>query len=282
MIAVLTRAKDAPQIPCECGCGILIDAWDMHGRRRRYERAHQTKSHVRRKNGISGGRKSLKILMTLRRAREIAGTLSRTTKMPGYSYGLDAFSCIKGSELAEDPNSTCHDCFARRDLYLWKATREAHATRMDAIDHPDWEDAMIELISHHCREERWFRWHDSGDVMSTTHLLRILRVVKGTPAVQHWLPTREYGFVEWALGIGAMIPSNLVIRLSAYMVDEQPGVPDGISHLPTSTVHTGDYPVPIGRRRDSVVCRAMYRDNKCGGCRACWSPKVKNVSYPRH
>lgn len=30
-------------------------------------------------------------------------------------------------------------------------------------------------------------------------------------------------------------------------------------------------------------CRAVEaRDNKCGSCRACWSPDVRCVNYPQH
>lgn len=41
-------------------------------------------------------------------------------------------------------------------------------------------------------------------------------------------------------------------------------------------------PVRMGasRRNDSIECLAYLRgDHRCGSCRACWSPKVRNVSY---
>ena len=85
--------------------------------------------------------------MAMREAEAIAGTLTKTTKMPGYSYGLDAFQCHVGSELAKMPESTCENCFARRDLYLWKHTRAANKFRTEAITHPLWDLAMIELIA---------------------------------------------------------------------------------------------------------------------------------------
>lgn len=219
--------------------------------------------------------------MAMKEAEEIAGTLTKTTKMPGYSYGLDAFQCHVGSELAKMPGSTCENCFARRDLYLWKHTRAANKFRTKAITHPLWDLAMVELIANKCSDQPWFRWHDSGDLMSVQHLVRIARVCMLTPDVQHWLPTREYSIVQEFLRAGGEIPANLTIRLSAWFVEERPDIPAELEHLTTSTVHSHDL-VQLGRRKDSVACRAQQRGNECGPCRACWSAKVKNISYPLH
>jgi hypothetical protein len=279
---LLKKAKpDEDQKYCECGCGTIIQVYDKLGRGpKRFVRGHVFKVFQNR-----GGRtrKSRKLYMSIAAATRIAGSLSRTTKMPGFSYGLDAFSCIKGSELAKIPGSTCRDCYARRDIYLWDNVKKAHAKRMQAITHPEWEEAMIELISHHCRKEPWFRWHDSGDLMSLEHLRRVIRVCEATPDIHHWMPTREYGFVREFLQEGGQIPPNLAIRLSAYMIGKKAGARGILSDLPTSTVHTSTgAPIPHKRRRDSIECRAYTRDNQCGSCRACWSPRVKNISYPQH
>ena len=132
----------------------------------------------------------------------------------------------------------------------------------------------------------WFRWHDSGDLRGLWHLANIVEVCRRTPTVSHWMPTREYDVVRWFVMTGGEIPPNLVVRLSAHMIDSEPAPPVELAHLPTSTVSsvsrylTG---VSLVDGKGSIECRAVEaRDNKCGDCRACWNTRVRNVSYPQH
>ena len=48
---------------------------------------------------------------------------------------------------------------------------------------------MVRQIVH--AKEKYFRWHDSGDVQSMKHLLNILAVARQTPKIKYWLPTKE-------------------------------------------------------------------------------------------
>jgi len=148
---------------------------------------------------------------------------------------------------------------------------------------------MVTMISRKCQPpDHFFRWHDSGDLQSIWHLDRIVAVCERTPAVQHWLPTREYEFVAGYLAMGKKLPPNLCIRLSAHMIDSEPVLPPELAGFPVSTVSSvsllslgGD--VQIVEGKGSVECRAVEaRDNKCGECRACWDRRVKSVNYPQH
>jgi len=259
--------------------------------------------------------------MGLAEARHIAGTLGKPSKMPGWSYGLDAFLCDRGSELVNVPGSTCYPCYARTAYYAtWKMAVLARARRQAGLFHPDWLEAMVRQIEHYCvKPDHYFRWHDSGDLQDVLdpdppdyltqtpaalgrkhreavtrnqrrtaeerargkaeHLRRIAAICRRTPDVKHWLPTKEYEAVELFLAADA-VPANLCIRLSAYMIDTEPVVLRSIAHLPTSTVHTAIAAIMDGP--GTVECRAIRRGNKCGGCRACWNPRVTNVSYPQH
>ncbi len=126
-----------------------------------------------------------------------------------------------------------------------------------------------------------FRWFDSGDVQGVEHLGRIVSVCSRTPAVRHWLQTKELADVVVFLRAGGRFPDNLVVRLSAAMVDAPPELPAELEYLPTSTVHTSTSPV---RAKGCIECRAVGGDGRdqCGRCRACWDSRVKNVSYRRH
>jgi hypothetical protein len=142
---------------------------------------------------------------------------------------------------------------------------------------------MVDEASH--RGVPYFRWHDSGDLQSVEHLARIVEVCERTPAVRHWLPTREYEMVSAFRAGGGELPSNLTVRLSAFFVDTEPVIPSDLADLPTSTVHTagGRAVFTAAEKRGSIACRAIEaRDNQCGPCRACWDRRVTNVSYPQH
>jgi hypothetical protein len=208
---------------------------------------------------IAARRRRLPIAMSLREAEDIAGRLGKPSKLPGYSYGLDARRCRRGGQMRGVPGSVCSTCYALNDFYAtWTPVAKGHSKRHDGLEHPLWVDAMVTLIAHHCRPpNHYFRWHDSGDLQSPEHLERIIDVCRRTPDVRHWLPTREYADVAEVarrrmlpasmLGTivdlipalaAAAFPPNLVIRLSAEMVDSEPVVPMELSALPTSTVQT--------------------------------------------
>jgi hypothetical protein len=101
------------------------------------------------------------------------------------------------------------------------------------------------------KKVKYFRWHDSGDVQNLDHLNKIYEVCKLTPDVKHWMPTRE----AWVKDHLDSCPDNLIIRLSAPMVDQ--AAPESWPH--TSTVVTS------GR-----TCPAPDQGNQCKDCRACW------------
>src|SRR6266852_5067995 len=127
-------------------------------------------------------------------------------------------------------------------------------------------------VSCSSSRDRYFRWHDSGDLQSIEHLRKIIQVCNFLPRVKFWLPTREYHTVEAYRRLGGRIPSNLCIRLSAHLIDGK--LPLGY-RLPVSTVSSGNDSNPCGAH----ICPAPKQNNQCGSCRACWDPSVKVVIY---
>lgn len=216
--------------------------------------------------------------MNARQAKAIAGTLGYPSKMPGTSYGIPAQACLTGAKLAKVPGSTCASCYAlERGNYQFANVKASQARRLEGISSPDWVEAMAYLLkaAHLGSPAKalppFHRWHDSGDLQSRDHLAKICAVARATPWLRHWLPTREAKIVRDFVRDGGTIPNNLVIRLSATMVD---GLPPKAWPL-TSTVHSEA--APIGH-----LCPAPQQGNKCGSCRACWSSEVTNVSYHQH
>lgn len=228
--------------------------------------------------------------MTKKLAEQIVGSLSDPSKMPGKAYGFAAKHCITGSKLAKVPGSVCFNCYALKGFYAMPSYQDCDSKRFDTWTHPRWVEAMVFLITK--AGDLFFRWHDSGDLQDVFHLSQIVAVCLALPNVKFWLPTREYKIVLDFIRQGGTVPANLVIRLSAHMVDSP--APSGYG-LPTSTVHTSEHNEPAGH-----ICRA-YQTSKlgadgkpllnrkgepltgyCGDCRACWNPEVANVSYLEH
>jgi hypothetical protein len=231
--------------------------------------------------------------VNLKEAVAIAGSLGVPSKMPGYAYGLPAGKadwlasyieqdasapenlqggCPVGAKLQQVEGSVCHKCYATKGNYAFKNVRGAQYARLKGLYHPQWIDAMVELLYMKVDPNvPYFRWHDSGDLLGVWHLAKIVEVCKRTKAVKHWLPTREAKMVQdYILTYGAL-PGNLTVRVSATMVD---GIP--VKSFPNiSTVHSTKE--PIGFR-----CKAPSQENNCGACRACWDKRIRNISYAKH
>jgi hypothetical protein len=216
--------------------------------------------------------------MTVKAAKESANISKGNSKMPGSTFAQDSFACKVGSRLAEVKGSVCESCYARRLQKIrpsvnqgWKANYEK-ATRLIATNPDQWIKACVFQIMRIADKtgELYHRWFDSGDLDSVAQLDAIVQVCLATPTIKHWLPTRELELVRQWQKQGGVIPANLVIRLSAPMVDMRP-----VKGANTSTVHKAK--TPVGH-----VCPAPTQGNSCGSCRACWDTSVANVSYKKH
>jgi hypothetical protein len=188
-------------------------------------------------------------LITLGRASlatQITGGPANPGKMPESAWGIPATRCKLGSTLVETKGSVCSICYARRGRYSLGQVKRKLDERYRGLQHPLWVPAMVFLIRWHVK--RYFRWFDSGDLQESSHLSGICQVAMHTRDILHWLPTQEYNVVR---EFSEPIPDNLVIRLSAQMLDGQPP-----AWWPTtSTVYTAD-PLP-----NSHVCPALGQEN---------------------
>jgi len=220
-------------------------------------------------------------------AQAIAGSLGFPSKMPGTSYGIPAKECHVGSKLRAIAGTTCHDCYAFKGRYgiAGSSVEKAHAVRFASLADPRWAHAMASALLHaHGQIGRkrvhrkikpggagWHRWHDSGDVQSLAHLCNIVVVAQMTPKIKHWLPTREAALIARFLKGGGEFPENLVVRVSATMIDGAPSK----AFPNTSTVHARE-------EAQGHSCPAPLQGGVCGSCRACWDPMVGNTSYHIH
>ena len=208
--------------------------------------------------------------MQLIEAVELVGGLSKPSKMPCQSYSIPAYRCQVGSQLAKVEKSVCFSCYAAKGFYRMPNVKNCLEKRYESLSHPNWVEAMTVAIRE-TEKSGFFRWHDSGDLQSLSHLEKICQIAINLPHIQFWLPTREYHYVS-LYKKQKDFPSNLIIRLSAFMVNGQPPtlVAKRLGVL-TSGVSNCDSSCPAGEQ-----------GNKCLDCRACWQKDVENVNYKLH
>ena len=199
--------------------------------------------------------------MNIKKAKLITGSMTRTSKMPGLSYSLPAWECKTGSKLRKVKGSVCASCYALKGNYTrYKAIKAAQYVRLDSLKHPLWTAAMVAQV----KRQKYFRWHDAGDVQDLDHLNKIFEVCRLTPNTNHWMPTRE----AWVKDPLPRSPKNLVIRFSPPMINQRaPESWPNSSMVIDKGFHT---------------CPAPSQGGQCRDCRQCWDPKVKVVSYGKH
>ena len=197
--------------------------------------------------------------MLVKKAKVITGSMTRTSKMPGLSYSLPAWECKTGSKLRKVPGSVCASCYALKGNYTrYPEIKRAQYVRLQALKHPLWVDAMTAQV----KRQKYFRWHDAGDVQDLDHLNKIYEVCRLTPDTKHWMPTRE----AWIKAHLDSKPDNHGIRFSPPMIGQR-----NESWPNSSMVVT-----------ENATCPAPAQGGKCGSCRQCWDPEVKIVSYGKH
>lgn len=205
-------------------------------------------------------------ITTKKQAQAIIHSLSKTSKMNCFSYGFSASNCITGAKLMKKKNSVCNSCYACKGSYKFSTYEVASQKRLKAFSHEFFVEAMVFLLK--TKKKKYFRWFDSGDLLSLDMLYKIIEIAERLPEFKFWLPTKEIQFIKTC---EKKIPANLIIRVSSYFIDQEP-LPN-FSH--TSTV----------KRQGEVhgfECRSKYQDNKCQDCRACWDKSVANISYNFH
>ena len=198
--------------------------------------------------------------MNIKEAQAIPGSMTRTSKMPGLSYSLPAWECKTGSKLRKIKNSVCSACYALKGNYTrYKAIKAAQYVRLASLNNELWTAAIVTQI----KRQKFFRWHDAGDVQDVQHLNKIYEVCKLTPDTKHWMPTRE----AWIKNHLDGKPDNLVIRFSAPMIDQA---------APASWPNSSEVVT------EGATCPAPQQGNSCGDCRNCWNPEIKTIKSGKH
>ena len=197
--------------------------------------------------------------------------LSKASKMPCRSWSLQALvTCPASKDANGELVAACAGCYATTGNYNFPNVKAPREHNKDDWKRSQWVDDMVNELD----SDRYFRWFDSGDLYDIRLARKVLEVMKRTPWVRHWLPTRMHKFDKFVPVLNEMqsLP-NVVVRLSSDGVNGET-----IEGITTSTIVPTSEQAP----KNATVCEAYERDGKCGQCRACWNKDVSLVAYVAH
>lgn len=195
--------------------------------------------------------------------------LSNTSKMPGRSWSLPAGSTCPGSrDKTGEVIPVCKACYAKTGNYTYPVPRAAREFNRKDWKRDTWVEEMIKELSM----DSYFRWFDSGDVYHPKLAEKILMVIKGTPDVKHWIPTRSHTVpkIRAILELINLEP-NAVVRYSSDSITGEFDHEHGSTVIPFI-----DWPTTAS------VCPSSLQEGKCGTCRKCWDKLTPVIAYVGH
>jgi len=198
--------------------------------------------------------------------------ISKTSKLGGIrSWRLQALDTCPGSLNGDGTLvDACSGCYATTGNYRFPNVKAPRLSNREDWQRLDWVSDMVKMLD----SDRYFRWLDSGDLYSLALAEKVYEVMKLTPWVKHWLPTRMHKFPKYKNVFQKMAAlDNVSVRFSSDSVDGT--YIDGLH---------GSVIVPTAEHATEKMklCRAYENDGKCSGCRACWSKDVPLIAYPAH
>lgn len=232
----------------------------------------------------------LRARLALQAANAAIGKLSNASKLPkktrtgcnistGSSFSTSAYDCRTGSKLRKVAGSVCSTCYACKGRQNFPKNQEAYRKRTAlyfSLGATEWARHLESAIE----PDTDFRFFDSGDLADYAMLRAIVQVACNRPDVRFWLPTKEYADVQRLQAEGIAIPSNLCIRVSVPMLNQ-----DCPAYGVRSVVFEDAANVPEGA---SVCPCSTGERSTCDGtgsqavCRNCWDSNVQVICYLKH
>ena len=198
--------------------------------------------------------------------------ISVTSKLDGIrSWSLQALDTCPASKNADGSLvDACAGCYATTGNYNYPNVKAPRAENKLDWQRIEWADDMVKALD----SDRYFRWFDSGDMYALPLAEKMLEVMKRTPWVKHWLPTRMYKFPKFRGVLAEMqaLP-NVSVRFSS----------DSVQGKYIKGTHGSVIvPTPDDVQEGMTLCKAYDNGGKCSGCRACYDKAVSVIAYPAH
>lgn len=200
--------------------------------------------------------------------------LSDTSKLGVKSWSLQALNtCPASIDSNGNLVDACSGCYATAGNYRFSNVKAVREYNKQVWQNDNFVNDFIAKLD----TESYFRWFDSGDLYSLELAKKIYEIMKQTPHVKHWLPTRMHKFSKFHSILKDMqaLP-NVVIRLSSDSITGEKVNSDLIET--NSTI----LPSELIEGYNGFICPAYNQDGKCLTCKACYSKEVETVAYIAH
>jgi hypothetical protein len=198
--------------------------------------------------------------------------ISKTLKLDGIkSWSLQALDTCPGSLNGDGTLvDACSGCYATTGNYRFPNVKAPRLHNREDWQRLEWIDDMVKALNN----DRYFRWFDSGDMYALGLAEKIYQVMKLTPWVKHWLPTRMHKFPKYRRVLSSMMAlDNVSVRFSSdSVIGEYVAGLHGAVIVPTANDVTDKM----------TLCRAYENNGMCSGCRACWDKSIDVIAYPAH
>jgi hypothetical protein len=198
--------------------------------------------------------------------------ISVTSKLDGVrSWSLQALETCPGSIAAPGQLvDACAGCYATTGNYRFENVKAPRRHNKEDWQRLAWSDDMTAELA----KDTHFRWFDSGDMYTLALAEKILEVMRRTPWVKHWIPTRMHKFPKFRQVLSEMQAlKNVSVRFSS----------DSVTGQYTKGLHGSVIvPTPADAKRGMTLCGAYDNGGACGPCRACYDKRVKVIAYPAH
>lgn len=172
------------------------------------------------------------------------------------------------------PDAPCFkECYARHGHFLYTNVKRSLANNLKAFDtNPD---LYFEMILNGSKGYQRFRWHSSGDIVSTRYLEGMCWVARRNPQTSYLCFTKKFELVNNYIANGHRIPKNLKIVFSGWT----DWMPENPYNFPTTWVY---YP----KNEAANACipkKAIPCGGKCSECSTCWNlKKGQSVVFKKH
>lgn len=203
--------------------------------------------------------------------------LTRTSKMPGWSFSIPARQGKVGGRPFTVCTALCKmPCYAKKGRYTSPAVREAQNWRLEvvleALEEPGLFTQLMGKAFTACAVPSlpYFRGHDSGDFFCASYVEEWTWIAEEWKSIRFYFPTKSYvepGCLPF-LQTFASLP-NVTLRPSALA----PGLPAPV---------VPGLAAGIEVRREGFTCPASRQGNQCLSCRLCWDEPGQSLSYHLH
>ena len=162
-------------------------------------------------------------------------------------------------------------CYATKGNYNYDNVKKPRIENLNEFvnNHNKYFQDVIDFLNNGDVIYKFFRWHDSGDIVNEIYFEGMVKVAKACKQTKFLAFTKKYEIVNDYIAKGNKIPSNLRIVFSAWDKDWQFENP---YNFPV-------YYVDFKKKEKNPIIpkSAPTCSGSCASCKTCWYAKARQA-----